>query len=142
MKILSDYCAVEGCSRSRARQSNGSRHRYCVAHKGRWERHRDVQADVPIGSPRWRPDQWCSYETAHRRTACVRGKASTHPCIDCAGPAREWSYSGGAAYEFTGPSPRGHMRIWSGDPADYEPRCKRCHEDHDREQRRAKQVAS
>lgn len=53
----------------------------------------------------------------HQRVYRARGKAREHPCVDCEGPATEWS--------------RIHGRDGK-DVKDYEPRCKKDHHAYDR----------
>ena len=81
------------------------------------------------------PRDISSYQSAHARVSRRRGRASNYRCVDCAGPAREWSYQGGSSLERVGPN---YMRdrvgecAYSPDPMDYAPRCIRCHRAHDR----------
>ena len=67
-----------------------------------------------------------SYSGAHRRVYRTRGPASEHLC-PCGAKAGHWSYTGGAPDERT--DERG--RRFSGDPAEYEPRCVSCHKQAD-----------
>lgn len=90
-----------------------------------------MQADKPIRAKHsGRVDVWCDYRTAHQRTAHARGKASEHTCIDCGEQAEQWAYRGDGRYEFTGHH-AGYRTVWSGDPADYDPRCRPCHRKYD-----------
>ena len=130
-QIDSDTCILDGCDRLRKTiKATGGRYRYCNAHQKRLYRHGDVRADVPVGraAP---PDRWCTYLQAHKRVSYFRGAAQKHQCIDCGSQAREWAYRGGAAHEFTGTHGGSRLR-WSGDPADYDPRCVKCHRGHDK----------
>lgn len=62
------------------------------------------------------------YAGAHDRVEAVKGKASSHECVDCDKPAREWSYN------HQDPEQRdGSYGPFSMDPGYYEPRCTRCH---------------
>lgn len=72
------------------------------------------------------PEAWVSYISAHRRVEMKRGKAREYECVDCGGPAEQWSYTGHAENEFT----QGNLH-YSGDPADYAPRCRHCHAVYD-----------
>lgn len=128
-KIDATECEVIGCDRPRVSVGGGFS-RYCSGHKGRKARTGDVQAHIPLRPIHsGRVDVWCDYRTAHNRVKNVRGKASAHACVDCGQQATEWSYNGNGKYEFTGPTHHGHgtLLVWSGDPADYDPRCKPCH---------------
>jgi NAD-dependent SIR2 family protein deacetylase len=58
------------------------------------------------------------YRAAHARVVAARGKASDYGCVDCGVKAKDWSHRHGA----------GH----SGNPADYDPRCRKCHKAYDR----------
>lgn len=64
-----------------------------------------------------------TYAAVHLRLTRQRGPASTHTCVDCGKPARDWSWNR------TGPSmsgPRyGKQVTWGTDLADYSPRCRR-----------------
>lgn len=78
-----------------------------------------------------------SYRSAHARIQSRRGEASQHPCVDCSQPAREWSYKGGSSGEQSEylnantPWREGDI-AYSSNPDDYDPRCKSCHNRHDR----------
>lgn len=48
--------------------------------------------------PNWRGDD-ASYFAVHYRVRNQRGSARDHPCVDCGGQARHWSYSGGCERE-------------------------------------------
>lgn len=98
--------------------------------------HGDVQADKPIRPLHsGRLDIWCDYKTAHGRVTYARGQAREHQCVDCGGLARDWSYRGDARFEFSGSvtlsSGSASVMRWSGDPADYDPRCRPCHREYD-----------
>lgn len=56
------------------------------------------------------------YSARHVRVRQARGRAKNHPCADCGRTAREWSLT------------HGRDGI---DPADYEPRCRKCHVAYD-----------
>jgi len=66
------------------------------------------------------------YKAAHLRIRTDRGPASDYQCIDCAGPAAEWSYSGNDASEI-----ESRVGPYSLDPTFYDPRCVSCHRKHD-----------
>lgn len=73
-----------------------------------------------------------TYIGAHLRNQRVRGKASTHACIDCGLQAQEWSLKAAPSKSLSGPTPSGYECRYSPDPFDYEPRCKPCHAQHDK----------
>ena len=52
------------------------------------------------------------YRARHDRTERARGKARDQLCVDCAGPAADWSQIHGTSGQ---------------DPAHYQPRCRACH---------------
>lgn len=84
----------------------------------------------------WRvPAEEVHYLLIHQRVRAVRGRASLHPCTDCGGMAREWSYEGGCPQERVEA-----VRHRNGSVSDmafcvhldcYSPRCRRCHNAHD-----------
>ncbi len=136
-KIDSPECAVPTCDRPRLKQAGGA-FRYCAGHKGRLARNGRLDEHIPLRAVHsGRFDEWCDYRTAHNRIKNARGRAAEFKCIDCKAPAKEWSYRGGARYEFSG-AINGKPGIvkWSGDPADYDPRCKSCHSTQDRTRKR------
>lgn len=63
-----------------------------------------------------------SYGSAHCRVRSDRGPASDHACVDCQGPARQWSYAHGDPDELVENGLRYSVR-----PEHYEPRCISCH---------------
>jgi len=82
----------------------------------------------------------CSYTTAHLRLYDRRGSASQYVC-PCGKQAREWAYNHRSKQEQTGER-RVHRSqgrisvqssaVWSGNPADYDALCTRCHRILDR----------
>lgn len=78
----------------------------------------------------WKGDG-LGYAAAHLRIYAVRGHASAHVCVDCDGPATDWSYIGGRPRE----SQRDGL-AYSPDPMSYAPRCKTCHHNYDFKGRR------
>lgn len=78
------------------------------------------------------------YANAHWRVKGERGRASEHACVDCAGPAQEWSYDHRDPDELTEAHPRtGEPMAYSLDPSFYSPRCKSCHGIFDNNLRKA-----
>lgn len=133
--IDSDVCAVDDCDRPRRQISNGGRSRYCTGHVSRAQRG-DVKACEPLRvHGRFDPTAPISYRGAHHRVRRMRGKATQHRCVDCGERARDWSYNHRGQHEFVAVviQKSGTYRVtYSGDPADFEPRCRPCHRKHDR----------
>lgn len=73
-----------------------------------------------------------TYIGAHLRTQRVRGKASTHQCVDCGLPAQDWSLKSSPSRSLSGQASGGYECRYSPEPFDYEPRCKPCHAKYDR----------
>lgn len=65
----------------------------------------------------WKGDR-AKYRAVHARIVNERGRADEHTCVDCHGPARDWSYK--------------RRKGYSTNIADYEPRCTKCHRAYDR----------
>jgi hypothetical protein len=77
----------------------------------------------------WRGDD-VTYIGAHLRVSRQRGPAADYECVDCEGPAKEWSLSHEA--QDVKEEQRGRYLVpYSPDPNDYEPRCKQCHSYYD-----------
>lgn len=80
-----------------------------------------------------------NYRASHHRVTARRGPARNYRCVDCPDVARDWSYDGGDANEVW--SLAGHKSTsptaYSTDPAYYVPRCRSCHQRHDRSARLA-----
>lgn len=68
-----------------------------------------------------------SYSAAHGRVRRQRGPASDWRCIQCGAPAEQWAYRSTNAREIRGTNRAGNPRVWSPDPADYDPMCTPCH---------------
>lgn len=65
-----------------------------------------------------------SYAAVHGSIREERGPASTHPCFDCGGVARDWSYQYNGSPEIVDPRGRRYADdVWGC----YVPRCGRCH---------------
>jgi hypothetical protein len=118
-------CSVDGCTNRTVATG------LCGRHYQRFRNHGDV-VTVLLGEhhPNWQDDD-ITYITAHQRIIQRRGQASTHPCVDCRGPAREWSYVGGCSRERQEQRGR-YLVAYSPDPDRYQPRCKKCHWTFDR----------
>jgi hypothetical protein len=77
-----------------------------------------TQKDWALRGPahqNWKDD--AASVALHQRVQRLRGKATEHLCVDCDGPAVDWSRIHG----------RDGKRI-----DDYAPRCKKCHHKYDR----------
>lgn len=84
----------------------------------------------------WRGDD-IGYQAAHLRVKKARGSAVEHPCIDCGGTAREWSYTGGCPRELVAGDGPWRGITYSPDPERYVPRCVPCHRRFDMAAREA-----
>lgn len=118
-------CTMDGCL-GPARNKG-----LCGVHAERVRRHGDPTVllyrvgDTGPLHPCWRGED-ITYSSAHSRTRAVRGQAHLHPCVDCGGPAAQWSYDHndqGQIESVNGP--------YSVDPQRYEPRCVPCHKRFD-----------
>lgn len=73
-----------------------------------------------------------NYTEHHTMLRALRGKASEHPCHDCGGPARDWSYDRRDPAEvIEWQAGEVAWRVWSRDVDRYVPRCRPCHWRHD-----------
>jgi len=70
------------------------------------------------------------YRAAHVRTETAKGKAATHPCIDCGEPAAEWSYVHACPDEMFAP----YRGAYCPHPDHYVARCVLCHRAYDRKE--------
>ena len=77
----------------------------------------------PNGHHNWTGNK-ASYSARHQRLHAERGSAQQHPCVDCSGPALEWS-------QVTGSS---GLDVYK----DYQPRCRSCHMRYDKQGDRIK----
>jgi len=79
-------------------------------------------------SPCWldRPD----YYAAHKRITRSKGRAATHTCIDCEGPAAEWSYVHACPEEIFDLK----LGAYCLHLDHYVARCRSCHRVYDRKQ--------
>lgn len=74
----------------------------------------------------WRGED-VGYSAIHRRLRQYRGKASTHACCQCGGPARQWAYDHADPQEKLGDGGRGRVFRYSTSLDHYIPLCLRCH---------------
>jgi hypothetical protein len=58
-----------------------------------------------------------SYQSRHKHTMAIRGKAREYICVACGGPAAEWAQ----IHDTDGTDPHQH----------YQPMCKKCHRGYD-----------
>jgi hypothetical protein len=75
------------------------------------------------------------YAGAHDRVESVRGRAKDHLCVDCLGPAHDWSYDHAdpaERHEALTTRGRTYEVPYSLDPNHYAPRCITCHRRFDR----------
>ena len=61
-------------------------------------------------------------KTVHRHLVRDRGRAATHVCVDCGGPACDWSYDHQDPTELCD-----HRGPYSTDLDHYQARCRTCH---------------
>lgn len=110
-------CSMAGCDN----EPRSARSGICEMHYCRRRRngHFDL-LDTHVEDP--------AYRTVHTRVSRARGRASTHPCVDCGGQAQHWSYTHGSMREKTSET----GQPFSDDLDDYAPRCVKCHTAFDR----------
>jgi hypothetical protein len=70
--------------------------------------------------------EFVEYSGAHLRLRSDRGRAKSHECVDCGGPAEEWSLNPDAETLVSRRGARIGSR-YSLNSWDYSPRCKPCH---------------
>jgi len=68
-----------------------------------------------------------AYITIHVRLFRTRGSAKNFECIECGGPAHEWSYDGGDPDERSGRPGYTSPALYSTSMDYYSPRCRHCH---------------
>jgi hypothetical protein len=110
-------CSEKGC---------GGKHRskgYCEKHYFRF--YRNETLETVISEPGHKDPY---YQVLHLRIGSARGPASSYECVDCGGPAREWSYnhSGIGQYQAWSQATDQYLPA-SNDIYQYDPRCTRCH---------------
>ena len=71
------------------------------------------------------------YSAVHSRVRHDRGKASTNSCIDCGGPAYQWSYDHEDPDERTSAERNSFGMYYSLKLMHYSPRCVSCHKAFD-----------
>lgn len=116
-------CQVDDCDR------RAHAHGYCTKHLTRWEKYGDPSV---VGERLGRPlkGQYPTWAAIHKRLERQRGRASQRACVDCAGPAKEWSYNGSDPGQLVGMFGRSSL-AYSLDLTNYDPRCVRCHRVYD-----------
>lgn len=70
------------------------------------------------------PEQRRKHRKFHDRLRAERGPASNYACVDCNGPAKEWSWKGGSGENFG-------SGAFVENFDQYEPRCQSCHRSKD-----------
>lgn len=116
-------CAVDGCPSTVLAKG------LCNTHYLRVKKHGDPHRVDPGGRPT--KGERPSWTAIHKRIDRTRGKATGFVCIDCTGPAREWSYDNADPNELVDRTRRWPLR-YSLDLAHYAPRCTPCHRRFDR----------
>lgn len=106
----------------------------CEKHRERHKRHGDplvVKKDMTN-----RGTANLTYSGSHGRVLRTKGRAAGYDCVDCGGPADEWSYDHADPNELRDlvENSKGHIfeAPYSSNPDHYEPRCKSCHRVYDR----------
>lgn len=115
-------CKIGGCGKTVS--GKGA---YCSAHAAR------IAKDGTAGDPVTRTNDGIprTYSRAHNRLKEVRGVAVDHRCVDCGGPAADWSLKRDALNVSIQVGGKRDGLAFSSDPEDYEARCKLCHAAHD-----------
>lgn len=109
-------CPVPGCPRPSRRKSG-----LCGAHYEHQRKHGSV--DAPPGRAGRAEVEVPTYNSMHGRLRRILGSATKQRCVDCGGPARDWSLSKSATNTLVGEN----GFLYSLSFEDYEPRCKKCH---------------
>lgn len=111
---------------------------FCSKHYQRFMRHGDPSIGRDFAgekNPAWKGES-ASYDAVHLRVRAARGPASQHVCVDCGGPAEEWSYDHADPDEKS--ETRGNSLVtFSTDLVHYVPRCVRDHRAYDRDKEMA-----
>lgn len=78
------------------------------------------------------------YQAIHMRMRRLKGRAAEQSCVDCAGPAMDWSYDGEDPDEVTVLHSSGRtICAISTKPEHYVARCRSCHCKHDKARKMA-----
>ena len=108
-------------------------HGFCYVHSQRYKKHGDpnVVKPAPSGaeSPHWKGAD-ATYNSVHYRIRSHYGSARDYACVDCDGPAAQWSYDG------LDPEQRYDTETgcaYTHKPEHYAPRCIPCHVAYDRQ---------
>lgn len=127
------HCSVGDCGRP------AHAHGFCTMHLTRFQKHGDP---LHIEPRRGRPldGEHPTFAAIHKRLTRTLGRASEHDCVDCGGPAREWSYNNADPDELTAEisgRTRGRFTVaYSLDISNYDPRCTSCHRKFDQAHKR------
>ena len=118
-------CSVDGCARPHLK--NG----YCNAHALRVRDTGTANGNRPISRVLSGPENWRwlttpTYQAVHFRIYALHGAASAYRCVDCGVPAVDWSYNRSGIAERVAVD-HGELVTYSTDTAQYEPRCRACH---------------
>lgn len=120
-------CSVDGCD------ADAHAKGMCGPHYGRFVRYGNPTAN---GNPGRKRKTVVTHSGAHKRIQYDRGRAVDQSCIDCGGPAQEWSYCGGDPNELSASlrtRSGGTTTVWySLNPNYYAPRCVPCHREFDK----------
>lgn len=120
-------CGVDGCERPY--HANG----YCGLHGRRVQKHGNPHTVPPITGRPIKGDV-PSWDAVHKRLSREIGSATESVCVDCQGPAQEWSYTYAADADELIDT---RLRLaYSLDLTHYVPRCVRCHRRFDTARRK------
>lgn len=116
-------CSVEGC------EAKPHARGLCNKHVIRWRKYGDPLYLGPQGRPL--KGDVPTLGAIHRRLYRTRGKATEFACVDCGGPARDWSYNNADPAQLT-EERDGTPIAYSLDLDNYDPRCRSCHRKFDK----------
>lgn len=109
----SGACSVGGCGQPMRKRG------WCASHYSMWQR----QGEVKPFTYKWGDG---GYFATHALLSRTLGQASARRCVDCDGPAAEWSYDHQDPNELVDTS-TAYAMVYTRDLSHYEPRCKKCH---------------
>jgi hypothetical protein len=123
-------CPVEGCEKPQNYNGMCKLHASRVARHGdpfAYTSHRERNLARGEANPNWTGSN-ATYSAIHQRLPRVKGRAADHPCAECGGNAKQWSYDHADPDERTS-----EFGPYSTDLDRYIPRCVPCHKTLDLE---------